>query len=208
MHSDLPEGWARPVTPLLCLVLALAGAAGSGCVKDVSSEDRLDRETHIGPAKGSVDAAELAKVNCQDTPEGLARARNENRPEADRVVVYQGLYESLRKRITIFDEAMSRNPDLAYQDGSQELVAAREACVQQSADVRVEFERYVRELVEVPTVQEYKGGSTVTVARIDFTTLRHAIESLSPDDKEQLLNRVTGAEKKIEVHAEPRRKNR
>jgi len=55
----------------------------------------------------------------------------------------------------------------------------------------------VRELVDVPTVQEVKGGNTITVARLDFNTLRQAIETLNPDDKEQLMSRVGNAEKKV-----------
>ena len=44
---------------------------------------------------------------------------------------------------------------------------------------------------------------------LDFGTLRQAIQSLSPDDKEQLLNRVANAEKKVEVKAEaPKRKGK
>jgi hypothetical protein len=194
----------------LIAALALVLTAASGCIKEVSSEERLDRETGGGTTvKSAVGADELSKVNCQDTQAGLAKARNENRPESDRVIVYMELFESQKKRIALFDEAMSRNPDLAYQEGSQELVSAREGCIQQSADVRMEFERYVRELVDVPTVQEIKGGSTVIVARIDFGTLKQAIESLGPDDKEQLLQKVASAEKKVEVKApEPRRKNK
>jgi len=117
-----------------------------------------------------------------------------------------GLFESLKGRTAKFNEAMTRNPDLAYQEGSQELVSAREQCIQQTADVKFEFERYIRELVEVPTVQEIKGGTTVTVARLDFGTLKSAIESLNPDDRDQLLNRVSNAEKKVEIKAEPRKK--
>jgi hypothetical protein len=180
-----------------------------GCVKEISSEERLERETSSSPVKDAIGAAELSKVNCQDTAQGLAKARNESRPEADRVVSYIELFESLKKRSAMFDEAMSRNPDLNYQEGSQELVAAKETCIQQVADVRVEFERYIRELVEVPTVKDVTGGKEVVVARLDFGTLRNAIEALSPDDKEQLLNRVSNAEKKVEVKtAEPRKKGK
>jgi hypothetical protein len=65
--------------------------------------------------------------------------------------------------------------------------------------VKVEFDTYVRELVDVPTVQEIKGGNTVTVARLDFNTLRQAIETLNPEDKEQLLMKVGNAEKRVAV---------
>jgi hypothetical protein len=169
----------------------------TGCVKEISSDERLDRETRNLNASATPEAGELAKLSCDNIAEDLARARNVNRPEADRLSDYTTLYETLKKRTATFEEAMTRNPDLAYREGSQQLVAAKDACIQQTADVRVEFETYTRELVDVPTVQEIKGGNTVTIARLDFKTLRQAIESLSPDDKDQLLARIDNAEKKV-----------
>ncbi|MBU8894745.1 hypothetical protein DRW03_26750 [Corallococcus sp. H22C18031201] len=175
-------------------VLMLSSA---GCVKEITSDERLDRDTKNLSVKETPGAAELQKLSCDDTSEALNKARNVNRPETDRLVDYIQLYSSLRKRTATFEEAMNRNPDLSYREGSQSIVAAKEACVQQSADVRVEFETYLRELIEVPTVQEIKGGNTVTVARLDFNTLRQAIETLEPDDKDQLVGKVNGAEKKV-----------
>lgn len=190
-------------------VAALAVAlCSSGCVKEVSSDERLDRETKTSTVKEALGASDLQKIKCDDTAADLAKARNENKPETDRVAGYIELYESLKGRSAKFDEAMSRNPDLAYQEGSQELIAAKEQCIQQVADVRLEFERYIRELVDVPTVQEIKGGATVIVARLDFGTLKQAIETLNPDDRESLLNKVSNAEKKVEVKAEPRKKTK
>ncbi len=180
--------------PAVATVLLLTT---TGCVKEISSEERLDRETQYATTKNLPDAAALAKLNCEDTTEGLNQARNVNRPETDRVMSYIDLYTSLMKRTTTFEEAMTRNPDLHYTEGSQQLVAAKETCIQQTADVKVEFETYVRELVDVPTVQEIKGGNTVTVARLDFNTLRQAIETLNLDDKEALLNRVSNAERRV-----------
>jgi len=179
--------------PAVATVLLLST---TGCVKEISSEERLDRDTQFQPMKETPDAT-LGKVNCDDTGDALNQARNVNRPETDRVLSYIDLYSSLARRNATFEEAMTRNPDLHYTEGSEKLVAARENCIQQTADVKVEFETYVRELVDVPTVQEIKGGNTVTVARLDFNTLRQAIETLNPDDKEQLLGRVTNAEKRV-----------
>jgi len=180
--------------PAVATVLLLTTA---GCVKEISSEERLDRETRFLSVKDTPDAVALAKVHCDDTGDALNQARNVNRPETDRVMSYVDLYTSLVKRNTTFEDAMNRNPDLHYKEGSQKLVAARENCIQQTADVRVEFETYVRELVDVPTVQEIKGGNTVTVARLNFNTLRQAIEALNPDDKEILLGQVLNAEKRV-----------
>ena len=183
-----------------CTLLTL-----SGCPKEISSEERLERETQSKDPKSAATADQLSKIKCNDVNETLQKARNENRPEGDRLQTYIELFESLLQRRTKFEDAMSRNPDLAYQEGSQALVAAREECVQQSADVRVEFERYVREIIDVPTVQEIRGGSTVVVARLDFAVLRQAIETLNADDRDSLLNRVSNAEKKVEVK-DPKKK--
>ncbi len=181
--------------PVVATVLLLVTP---GCIKEISSDERLDRETEgLGSPRSTPDAAALGKVHCDDTAEALNQARNVNLPETDRVISYMDLYKRLLKSNATFEEAMTRNPDLHYTEGSQKLVAARDNCIQQAADVRVEFETYVRELVSVPTVQEIKGGNTVTVARLDFNTLRQAIESLNADDKEQMLTRVANAERNV-----------
>jgi len=181
--------------PAVATVLLLIAP---GCVKEISSDERLDRETEgMGSHRNTPDAAALGKVHCDDTADALNQARNVNRPETDRVISYVELYERLIKSNATFEEAMTRNPDLHYTEGSQKLVAARDNCIQQAADVKVEFETYVRELVSVPTVQEIKGGNTVTVARLDFNTLRQAIEVLNADDKDQLLTRVANAERTV-----------
>jgi hypothetical protein len=179
--------------------LSITGCAG----KEITSDERLDRETGNLAVKESPKAGELEKLNCANTAEELNKARNVNRPETERLSDYIVLYDTLRKRIQTFDEAMSRNPDLQYREGAAGIVNAREVCIQQTADVRGEFETYIRELVDVPTVQEIKGGNTVTIARLDFNTLRQAIETLNPDDKDSLLNRVGNAEKKVSASAEP-----
>ncbi len=178
----------------MCAVIFFAG-----CPKEISSDERLERATSRKGAKEQLGAAELAKVRCDDTQEFLTKAQNESRPEGERLQTYVDLYESLVTRSSKFDEAMNRNPDLAYQEGTQDLVAAREKCIQLTADIKVAFETYVRELVELPTVQEIRGGSPVVVARLDFNILRGAIEKLGPDDREQLLSRVAAAEKKVEI---------
>ncbi|MFL5355722.1 hypothetical protein [Archangium sp.] len=181
--------------PAVATVLLLSA---TGCVKEISSEERLERDSPSLAARDNTpDAAALGRVHCDDTSDALVQARNVNRPETDRVMSYIDLYTSLMKRNATFEEAMSRNPDLNYTEGSAKLVAARENCIQQTADVKVEFETYVRELVDVPTVQEVKGGNTITVARLDFNTLRQAIETLNLDDKDTLMGRVATAEKRV-----------
>jgi hypothetical protein len=187
---------------LYAAVVAFAAVGLLGCPKEISSEERLDRETRSDAMKDAPDADQLAKLSCKDVEADLGKARSDSRPETDRVLSYVELYERLRKNTQTFEEAMTRNPDLAFKEGSQEIVAAKDNCVQQTADVRVEFERYVRELVDVPIVDEVKGGATIKVARLDLNTLRQAIEVLSPDDKDQLLARVNNAEKRVETAGE------
>jgi hypothetical protein len=179
------------------LFLSVTGCAA----RELTSDERLDRDTSNLAVKDTPKAGELEKLSCENTGDELNKARNVNRPETERLTDYITLYESLRKRTETFEEAMSRNPDLQYKEGAASIVNAKEVCIQQTADVRVELETYVRELVDVPTVQEIRGGNTVTIARLDFNTLRRAIETLELDDKDTLLNRVASAEKKVATAA-------
>src|SRR5256885_4696836 len=105
------------VLPKMALVTLLAG-----CTHELSSEERLDRETASDPMKEAVSGEQLEKVNCSDTKIDLGKARDEQRPETDRVQSYIDLYEALRKKSQMFDDAMTRNPDLAYTEGSAKLV--------------------------------------------------------------------------------------
>ncbi|WP_223631968.1 hypothetical protein [Corallococcus sp. EGB] len=177
--------------------------SSAGCVKEITSDERLERDTRSVAVKDAPGVDALSKLTCDDTSAPLNKARDVNRPESDRLVDYVNLYSSLKDRTHTFEEAMARNPDLSYREGSQNLVNAKDTCIQQTADIRVEFETYLRELVEVPTVQEIKGGNTVTVARLDFSTLKKAIETLDPDDRESLLQRVNAAEKRVSTTAAP-----
>ncbi|RKH62725.1 hypothetical protein D7X55_13750 [Corallococcus sp. AB049A] len=177
--------------------------SSAGCVKEITSDERLERDTRSVAVKDAPGVEQLSKLTCDDTSAPLNKARDVNRPESDRLVDYVNLYSSLKDRTHTFEEAMARNPDLSYREGSQNLVSAKDTCIQQTADVRVEFETYLRELVDVPTVQEIKGGNTVTVARLDFGTLKKAIETLDPDDRESLLQRVNAAEKRVSTTAAP-----
>src|SRR5688500_1091125 len=117
------------------LLLAGLVLASFSCVKEISSDERLERATQKSDVKGS-DSADLAKIRCDDTNTELNKARNDSRPETDRLVSYKELFEQLRTRVARFDEAMTRNPDLQFQEGSQELVSAKETCIQNMADVK------------------------------------------------------------------------
>lgn len=181
-------------TVLLAAVVPLVA-----CVTEISSEERLERATVRSRAGTTKTAGELAKLRCEDVNGELARARDEAKSEESRLNTYIDLYEKVRTRNAKFDEALAQNPDLAYQEGSQEITAARDGCVQSQADVRLDFEGLVREVLQMPTVDEIRGGSTVKVARLNFEVLRTAIERLDLDDRETLLARLGSAEKSIEV---------
>lgn len=140
---------------------------------------------------------QLVSLDCTGG-EALPSARNVNRPETDRLGEYSELYSGLRRNVQSFDESLKRNPDLRYQRGNAKLLSAREACVQQAADVRLELDRFVRELAETPTAQEVKGGAAATVARVDFDVLKKAIEALDPPDRETLMSKVGASENQME----------
>jgi len=180
------------------ILIVLAAFLSSACAHEITSDERLDRETRREEKGTAATAEELLKLKCDDLSKQLAVARSDSTPEEKRLSAYVSLLTDLRERSHRFEDAMTRNPDLAYREGSEELVAARDTCVQASADVRVELETLVREVVRMPTVQEIKGGSTVTVARLDFELLRAAIEKLEVDDEDYLMNQVDNAEKKIQ----------
>jgi hypothetical protein len=192
----------------MAVVILLVFAPITGCIKDISSEERLERAVPPPFKDQTLSESDLKSVACTDTSAELAKARVDNKPEPERLAAYMELYESLKKKTATYEQAMKRNPDLHYQEGSQALVAARDLCIQQMSDVRLEFEQFTRELVEVPTVQEIKGGNMVVVARLDFNVIRQALDSLDPDDKETLLNRLASAEKKIETAPEKGKKKK
>lgn len=194
--------------PLAAAPAAFALLLLLGCVRELSSEERLDRDTNQGPLKQPISVADLGKISCASAAEEVARARNVDRDETARLMAYTELYRSIKDKVAKFEEAMSRDPDIRYQDSAKSVVDAHETCVQQQADVRLEMETFVRELVQVPIVEEVKGGSTFPVARLDFNTLRLAIEALSPDDKDALLVKIASAEKKVEQQPQTEGKRR
>jgi hypothetical protein len=173
----------------------------TSCVKEVSSEERLERELNKVDAKKTSTAADLLKLKCDDINSDLAKARDDSAPEEKRIAAYMDLFDRAKSRSSKFDEAISRNPDLAYQEGSQEVISARDGCVQSAAEVRLDFEGLVREIVSLPVVDDYKDGKSVKAARLSFDALRGAIEKLDLDDKDQLISKLANAERTVELKA-------
>jgi hypothetical protein len=191
-------------------ILAALSAAVllSGCVKEISSDERLERETRKSDALKTSTADDLLKLRCDDITGELTKARDDTQPEEKRMATYADLFDRVKERTSKFDEAITRNPDLAYQEGSQEIIAARDGCTQASADVRLDYEGLVREVLNIPVVEEMRDGKAVKAARMNFDTLRNAIEQLSLDDKEQLLTRLANAERSVDVKAAPRKREK
>lgn len=187
-------------------VLAAGALLFVGCVKEISSDERLERETARSDALRSAAAGELSKLKCDEFKDDVLKARDDAQSEETRLGIYTRVYEQLKVRTARFDEAIARNPDLAYQEGSQDIVAGREGCIQQTADVKNDFETLVREIMLMPTVDEIKGGTTVKVARLNFDVLRAAIDKLEPDDRDGMLSKLTNAEKQVEAKSSGKKK--
>lgn len=187
---------------------AVALLSISGCVKEISSDERLERETARSESMRTATAGELTKLKCDDINTELSKARDETRSEEARLTSYTELYVKVKERTVKFDDALTHNPDLAYQEGSQEITGARDGCVQSQADVRLDLEGLVREIMLMPTVDEIRSGSTVKVARLNFDVMRAAIEKLELDDKEALLTRLANAEKQVEVKDAKRKREK
>jgi hypothetical protein len=192
------------------IVAALSAAFlfAAGCAHEISSDERLDRETRRSDSMKSATADDLVKMRCDDITSELSKARDDSAPEEKRMGIYSELFDKVKERTTRFDDALTRNPDLAYQEGSQTIISARDGCIQSAADVRLDFEGLVREIVALPVVDEYRDGKPVKAARLSFDILRSAIEKLDLDDKEQLMTRLANAEKTVEVKATSRKRDK
>lgn len=180
----------------------------TACVKEISSDERLERETKRSDALSSSTADELKGMKCDDITSELSKARDDSALEEKRLTTYIDLYDKVKDRTARFEEAISRNPDLAYQEGSGQIIAARDGCIQSSADVRLDFEGLVRELVQLPVVDDVRDGKAVKATRVSFEVLRSAIEKLDLDDKEELLTRLANAEKTVEVKDTKRKREK
>jgi hypothetical protein len=159
-----------------------------------SSDDRLDESTSERPSR---DGAEAAALSCSDLAVQLRKARLDDQPEADRLKALIEIFGVARSRADRLDEAIGRNPDLVYSADGDAIKANQEECRAVFADSRSDLDRSVREIVELPVIQEVHGRRTVSVARLDFGLVRSAIATLDPDDKDFLLGRLDAAEKRV-----------
>ena len=191
----------RPATPALVLALSF------GCAHEVTPEERLDRATQNVSPRQALSMSDLTRNRCNDAGAGLLRARAENQTETERLQGYLGLYESLKKRTAVYEDAIARNSDLAYTTTGNELSAARDVCIQATADVHGELDRYLRDLVAHPSTEEIRGGASVMVARADFELQKRAVATLGADDRDALNERINASQLKLGA-VPPARKTR
>jgi hypothetical protein len=176
-----------------------------GCATGKSNEARLDDFGRGAERVKAKDFNALMQLKCDELQPTWAKVRDE--PTEERQLLgYGQLFEEVKSRVSEFDTATNRNPDLIYgksdeSDGkksqSQEVFDAREGCVKLAADVRAEFEAKVRELVNLPLLDESKGGRVMKVARLNLERLRQAIDQLELEDKDDLNSKLSFAEKLI-----------
>ena len=182
-------------TAILAASLLLSG----GCYREISSDERLERETPASEKREELDPQALAQISCADTKERIAEVHGLRGGDRERLTAYLELFKSVQGRADTLQEAVTRNPDFIYRDEYRVIMDAHEYCKEQSEGVREEFERYTRELIQTPTVQEMKKGKPQTLARVDFGLLRDAINALAPEDQAALLTRVDEAEQRVQA---------
>ncbi|MCL2011949.1 MAG: hypothetical protein FWG75_04075 [Cystobacterineae bacterium] len=175
-------------------ILAAMALLIQACPKEISRLDESTQKTNIDKLLSS---DEFLGARCDDASNLLFKARDESKHETERLKTYVDLYLSLLDRKNRLEEIIARNSDLAYQEGSQAILDSQETCSRLVTDVRIETERFTRDLAETPTVQEIKGNSTVIVTRVDFSILRRAIEAIDLDGKQELLRNLDNAEQKL-----------
>ena len=190
------------------VLAAISAVLCTSCVKEITSDERLERETKRSDALTSSTAGDLKALKCDDITSELSKARDDSAQEDKRIAIYLDLFDRVKDRTAKFEDALSHNPDLAYQEGSQEIISARDGCIQSAADVRLDFEGLVREIVQLSVVDEIRDGKPVKAARVSFDSLRTAIEKLGLDDKETLLTRLANAEKTVEVKDTKRKRDK
>lgn len=168
----------------------------SGCVAHISNEERLERETQLAEV-GELNYDRLAQISCMDTESRLTGVRQLVDSEEERLRGYTELFESLRERTETLGMAIRRDQDLLYIEDYRSIIDAHAACEAQEAAVANEIERFARELVAVPTVNDVQGGRTVTQPRVNFTQLRNVIEALDLHDAQDLYEELMAAERRV-----------
>lgn len=177
-------------------LLAVLAVFGSGCVKQISNEARLDREAPSDEV-GELNYEQLSQISCGDTEERLKSVRQLVESEDARLNGYAELHTSLHERTQTLAMAIRRDQDLLYVEDYRSIIDAHAACEVQEAEVANEIERFVRELIAVPTVNDVRDGKRVTSLRVDSVALRGVIDALSLPDEAELYEQLLAAERSV-----------
>ncbi|MGI5863500.1 MAG: hypothetical protein ACOX6T_15800 [Myxococcales bacterium] len=184
--------------PGLMLAFLSVCAATAGCASHSAygpdSDARLEA-TFSERASGQ--GADIAGVKCDALSRKFKASRIEERTETERLKLLAELFEKSRESTNALDDAVTKNPDLLYGPEGDAVKANLAECRATYADVRSDFDRYIRDIVDLPVIQEVQGRSMVTVPRLDLKLLRSAIAALDPDDKDVLLAKIDAAEKRV-----------
>ena len=152
----------------------------------------------VSQPREALDPQALAQISCY-TKERIGEVHGLRGGDRERLAAYLELFTSVQNRSDTLQEAVTLNPDFIYRDEYRVIMDAHEYCKEQAEGVREEFERYTRELIQTPTVQEMKKGKPQTLARVDFALLRDAVNALAPEDQGALLTRVEEAEQRVQA---------
>lgn len=184
----------RTTTRLLTVSALLSLAAcSSHSAYGPDSNDRLDESISESRGVSSADAAALMAISCKDQEKMLAAASIEA-DEKKKLITLGNAYQAAKANFTKLDEAASSQTDLLYGKEGDRIKANLDGCRDTSASAYSAFDRFARELIDMPIVQEMQNRKMVNVARVDFATLRTAIDKLGATDKEVLLNRLAMVE--------------
>ncbi len=184
----------RTTAHLLSLFALLSLAACSNhAAYGPDSNDRLEESISESSGSGAGDAAALMALNCKEQEKMLAAANLEP-DEKKKLITIGNAYQAAKANFTRLDEAASSQTDLLYGKEGQKIKENLDGCRDASASAYSAFDRFTRELIDMPVVQEMKNRKMVNVARVDFATLRTAIDKLGASDREVLLNKLAMVE--------------
>ncbi|MGC4113317.1 MAG: hypothetical protein QM765_01295 [Myxococcales bacterium] len=136
----------------------------------------------------------MASIKCSDLKDKFMQSRDSEVPESERMQKMSEVFTAAKDRWQKLDEAVSKNPDLLYSSSADSIKASLDECRSFYAEVRSDFDRFVREVCDLPVIKDVSNSKDV--ARIDLGVLRNGIVALDPDDKDVLIGRVEVAEKK------------
>jgi hypothetical protein len=176
-------------------ILTIAALLVASCAHPAygpSSDQRLESST--GEA-GSSEGSDAASTKCSDLKPKFDQARDSEKPESERMQVETDVYTNAKERAAKLEDAVNKNPDLLYSAAAEAIKGNLDECRSFYADVRSDFDRFIRDVCDLPVIKEVQGNKDV--ARIDLGILRSAIAALDPDDKDVLNNKVDAAERKV-----------